>query len=157
MWGACTQQCGSMRSSPRNPRRPNSSCSTCRDHRRTEWATKTVSLNENSFEWWDFWKWFWPKGSRRFKYCFHPSLWTSLRYGVPGGADRRSEQGSPRTWRRTRSHHHLLLRDLYLSASTETLTSSASPLIRSPPTPLGLTQTAGFSGDVDSCWPSCNL
>lgn len=43
MWGACTQQWGSTRSSQRSPRRQNLSCSTCLDHPRTVWATKTVS------------------------------------------------------------------------------------------------------------------
>lgn len=44
MWGVCTRRCDSMRSSQRNPKRQNLSCLTCRDHRRTEWVTKTVSF-----------------------------------------------------------------------------------------------------------------
>lgn len=42
-WDACTQQCGSMRSSLRSPRRQNFFYSTCQDHPRIVWAMKTVS------------------------------------------------------------------------------------------------------------------
>lgn len=45
MWGVCIQQCGLMRSLQRSPRKRNLSSSTCPDHQRTVWATKTVSYS----------------------------------------------------------------------------------------------------------------